>query len=75
MTKQGTIYCKKVDESKLAKVAHILGNSSAASKALRDLKEKRDAGNDVFVYDVIQNNWRGYVVCPPLVEIDELDSL
>lgn len=44
-----------ISEETLERMAHILGNSSAAQQALNDLRRRRQAGQDPVCYNMTDN--------------------
>lgn len=50
----------------LERVAHIVGDSSGAAKALAEFDRRKADGEDVQIYEMIDGSWSGFVVGPPL---------
>jgi len=57
------------DEGLARRCAHILGGFSAAALALQELDRRRDAGEEVRIYQT----GRSWVVGPPITEDEQHD--
>lgn len=62
--------CKPVDDDALQRMAHILGTSSAAAKAIAELKRRRAEGEQAFAYQVYGEAGSSTLIVGPMIEGD-----
>lgn len=62
--------CKPVHDDALQRMAHVLGSSSAAAKAMAELRRRRAAGEQVFAYQVYGEAGSSTLIVGPMIEGD-----